>query len=300
MKFAAGQARPCLSLLVYFTMVAPMVQDLQAVYTNLCGGNLAFVWTEDKRRVMLFSQTQGDGWEDSTETFQLRAISEAISLDPQNAELGFWQGDVSKLTESDSLTLDELVNQQNPNCEDLATAGPMLNLLRNGLGNESIGSCADALSFCDSVSKMPEWEIDGGKGFLTRMLCSETCGCSNPGGNFLHVQGCPYGRNAPCLSTANFKTTLDGTTCEEKSAQELREFGPWLSWISKLRAFAEIQTGMTQLLGQAEALLLAQVPKKEFFAKWKGVVAQQRQTFPFSISLRHENTIQGDGDGEDD
>ena len=31
-----------------------------------------------------------------------------------------------------------------------------------------------------------------GKGWSARMLCSETCGCSNPGGEFINVQGCPY------------------------------------------------------------------------------------------------------------
>ena len=31
-----------------------------------------------------------------------------------------------------------------------------------------------------------------GKGWSARMLCSETCGCNNPGGEFINVQGCPY------------------------------------------------------------------------------------------------------------
>ena len=52
----------------------------------------------------------------------------------------------------------------NPYCEDLATTGPMLNLLRDSLNNQSIASCADVLPFCDSISKMPEWEVDGGQG----------------------------------------------------------------------------------------------------------------------------------------
>ena len=66
-------------------------------------------------------------------------------------------------------------------------------------------------------------------GFLTRMLCSETCGCSDPGGVFVHVQGCPYGRNRPCQSSAKFKAAVQSATCEEKSAEELRQFGPWIS-----------------------------------------------------------------------
>lgn len=250
---------PVIAIWVYLTMLAPMVQDLGAVYNDLCGGYLGFVWSVDKRHVVHFAQTQGDGWENSTGSLQLRGISEAIALDAaqlQRAELGLWHSDVTRLIDSETMSLDELVDQGNPYCEDLATTGPMLNLLRDSFNNQSIASCADVLPFCDSISKMPEWEVDGGRGFLTRMLCSETCGCSDPGGLFVNVQGCPYGRNRPCQSSAKFKAAVQSATCEEKSAEELRQFGPWISWISKLRTFGQTPSGI--LLGQAESLLLAQ------------------------------------------
>lgn len=250
---------PVIAIWVYLTMLAPMVQDLGAVYNDLCGGYLGFVWSVDKRHVVHFAQTQGDGWENSTGSLQLRGISEAIALDAaqlQRAELGLWHSDVTRLIDSETMSLDELVDQGNPYCEDLATTGPMLNLLRDNFNNQSIASCADVLPFCDSISKMPEWEVDGGRGFLTRMLCSETCGCSDPGGLFVNVQGCPYGRNRPCQSSAKFKAAVQSATCEEKSAEELRQFGPWISWISKLRTFGQTPSGI--LLGQAESLLLAQ------------------------------------------
>lgn len=72
----------------------------------------------------------------------------------------------------------------------------------------------------------------------------------------MHVQGCPYGRNRPCQSSAKFKAAVQSATCEEKSAEELRQFGPWISWISKLRTFGETPSRI--LLGQNESLLLAQ------------------------------------------
>ena len=187
-------------------------------------------------------------------------VGESIGLDLNkvaDAQLGVWKNTVTTLQDSASLTLDDLVNQGNPNCVDLAAQGPMLNLLREGLGNESIASCADALAFCDSVSKMPEWELDGGKGFLTRMLCSESCGCSNPSGDFVQVQGCPYGKNRPCTTSSTFRAVLQSTTCQEKSAAELRNFGPWVSWITKLRAFANTPSNGT-LPGQSEASSLAE------------------------------------------
>ena len=56
----------------------------------------------------------GDGWENSTGSLQLRGISEAIALDPaqlQTAELGLWHSDVTRLTDSETMSLDELVDQ---------------------------------------------------------------------------------------------------------------------------------------------------------------------------------------------
>jgi hypothetical protein len=52
--------RPVIAIWVYLTMLAPMVQDLGAVYSDLCGGHLGFVWSVDKRHVVHFARTQGD------------------------------------------------------------------------------------------------------------------------------------------------------------------------------------------------------------------------------------------------
>ena len=80
---------------------------------------------------------------------------------------------------------------------------PILSYLRQSLGNQSIMSCQDAKPYCcsaglvgffvcvlrslaeqtaedaalvegNSITKMPEWSIDGGMGFTTRMFCSDT------------------------------------------------------------------------------------------------------------------------------
>ena len=43
---------------------------------DLCGGNLGFIWSVDKRGVVLFAQTQGNGWEQSDQGFHLRAVAQ--------------------------------------------------------------------------------------------------------------------------------------------------------------------------------------------------------------------------------
>ena len=79
----------------------------------------------------------------------------------------------------------------------------MLAYLRHWLANESITSCAQVEGSCDSLTSMPDYGLDGGVGWTTRMLCSETCGCQSPAGSHINVQGCPYGLDRPCHTQAN-------------------------------------------------------------------------------------------------
>eukprot|EP00438_Fugacium_kawagutii_P034512 Skav213802 [mRNA] locus=scaffold1987:335296:344303:- [translate_table: standard] len=144
------------------------------------------------------------------------------------------------------LELEYQIASGNPNCEDLAVNQTMLNYLRDGLGDWSINSfwsagvewvggymdkftpistsqsrrearlrelqaqigCQDAIPHCRSVTTLPEWGLDGGKGFVARLLCSETCGCADPGGEWF--------------------------------GDLLRNFTPWVSWVDQLRHFANV------------------------------------------------------------
>jgi len=105
---------------------------------------------------------------------------------------------------------------------------------------------------------MPEYGVDGGKGWAARMLCSESCGCQVPGGESISVQGCPYGWGdlpRPCQETPAFKAFRENTHCVEKNASSLRLFSPWVKWIEAIRAYGESNAS---LHGKPEALLLSQ------------------------------------------
>eukprot|EP00913_Durusdinium_trenchii_P022105 g20771.t1 len=233
---------PGLTMLIYVTMVSPFVDTLVKVEDTFCGGNQGFVWSVDKRSVILLAPTEGGGLENQTETIQTAALSEALDLenieDPRGAEYGVWLRGVSLVTDWESLSLDELVTQSNPDCEDLANEVPLLNYLRDALGNSSINSCADAEPFCHSLTKMPSWEtwlgrprgddpfdkdkegLDGGMGYATRMYCPVTCGCHIPGGAYTYIQGCPYGENKPCWNAKTFQDFREAGLCTEKTPQE--------------------------------------------------------------------------------
>ncbi|CAE7302044.1 unnamed protein product [Symbiodinium natans] len=266
---------------IYFTMLAPIVQTLTDVSSAMCGGAQQFVWTLDKRRVVLMSPTDGGGWDNLSDSIQYLAVDEAESLPSVDGFLklqhinatqyGFWVSDVSlvretacilpeaslksRLTESSVLSVDETVDAYNPDCGDIGNQEPILNYLRNALGNQSIRGCADAKPYCDSITKMPEWGVDGGMGFTVRMFCSETCGCKDPGGENLHIEGCPYGLGRPCWKQTAFEDAFTNAVCVEKSAEQLRNFTPWVSWVNSIQAFSQSEGN---LQGKPEAAMLAQ------------------------------------------
>ena len=247
---------PTLLLVVYFSMLQPMLGTLTTVSDTLCGGNLEFVWSLDKRGVTVLAPTVGGGWEEYDNSMQTKAISEAQGqVGITNAtKYGLWVQGVGFLSASTSLTLDELVDEHNPDCGDLGNEEPMLNYLRDTLNNQSIMGCADVVPFCNSISKMPDWGLDGGAGFVTRMLCSDTCGCTDPGGEFALVQGCPYGPGRACSQSPKYALNARQGLCAERSVQQLRSYVPWQKWLQSIVNFAQAGGDMK---GQKEALVLA-------------------------------------------
>ena len=94
-----------------------------------------------------------------------------------STSFGVWVTDVSVLTDVLETKLDDLITE-NQQCEDLATnSPPLLNHLRASdlksetlrislrgylMRNQSIQSCADVKPYCDSITKLPEFTVDGG------------------------------------------------------------------------------------------------------------------------------------------
>jgi len=250
---------PCLTIVVYLTMLGPFVGVLQDVSTTMCGGNLGFVWQVDKRRVVLMAPTTGGGWEDQDAT-KTYAIEEGerigYGLNQSDADYGVWLGDTNTLSEVAILSLDESIDLFNPKCGDVGDTEPMLNYLRFFLKNDTIRGCIDAAIYCKSLTSLPEYGIDDGKGWATRMLCSETCGCDTPAGENLLVQGCPYGSGRACQQSVDFLAFQENSVCVDKNASSLREFAPWVQWIQALQAYGEANS--STLLGQTEAIAIAQ------------------------------------------
>ena len=94
-----------------------------------------------------------------------------------SSRFGIWLSDITVLR--DILEADlNVLSAENRQCEDLAsTSLPMLNHLRASdatsealtiyvrgylMRNQSIQSCADVKPYCDSITKMPEFALDGG------------------------------------------------------------------------------------------------------------------------------------------
>lgn len=250
---------PFLTIVVYFSMLEPFVGTLQSVSTAMCGGNLGFIWQVDKRRVVLMAPTTGDGWEEQDAT-KIYAVEEGerigYGLNQNDAKYGLWMNDVDLLSDLTLLSLADSIDLFNSDCGDSGDGGPMLHYLRFFLQNDSLQGCADAAPFCSSITSLPDYGVDDGKGWAARMLCSQTCGCNSPGGENLNVQGCPYGSGRACQWSQNFLDFKESSFCIEQNASSLRHFDPWVKWIETLTLYGSQDSA--NLKGQQEALLIAQ------------------------------------------
>lgn len=237
-------AIPTLTLLVYFFMLAPMVDTLHDVSSAMCGGNKAFVWDLDRRGVVLLSQTVGGGWEDDAGIKNL-AVQEAeevgFGISQNDSKYGVWLQDVDSLSAATLLNSEEILDANNADCGDLID-GPQgrvaLEQLRFVHQNQSIQGCQDALPFCSSVTRMPDFGLDNGRGWFTRMFCSASCGCRDPVGA-INVQGCPYGQGRPCKQSSQFDQLRAELVCVEGSPEELRNSTDWASWVDAIRAYGK-------------------------------------------------------------
>ena len=253
---------PLLTIIVYISMLDPFVGTLQAVSEAMCGGNLGFVWQVDKRRIVLMAPTSGGGWEDQDET-KIYAVQEGerigFGLEKDETKYGLWLQDVSSLGDLTVLSLAESIDLFNPDCGDLGDTEPMLNYLRFFLQNDSVQGCADAAKFCTSITSLPDYGVDDGKGWATRMLCSATCGCQTPAGDNIFVQGCPYGSGRACQESESFLAFRQNTACVEQNASSLRNYAPWVRWIDALQTYGNLSANLSaNLKGKEEALLIAQ------------------------------------------
>eukprot|EP00438_Fugacium_kawagutii_P006779 Skav210670 [mRNA] locus=scaffold4685:23762:26756:- [translate_table: standard] len=195
---------------------------------------------------------------------------------------GVWLSDVGVMSDFSIMNLEELLEANNPHCGDLGDTEPMLNYLKDFFDDESIQGCQDVQSYCGSITKMPGYGGDGGKGWAARMLCSKTCGCQVPGGDFISVQGCPFGYGSrdetnALEDTSEFTAYRESTGCIEKNASSLQQFSPWVKWIEAIRSYGE---STADLHGKQDALLIAQ-------AMWDHGCG-------FGANLSAENVMWGD------
>ena len=199
--------RPHRSPGVTIFMLGPMASSLNQVSQAMCGGDTHFIWTVDKRGITLLAPTT-NGSNASRSTFRSeQAINAAGGFAEAHVDFAVWMDDPSTMSDLQQLSLEAQIGIGNTGCGDLAADETMLNYLRDGYGDWTIQGCSDVVRYCNSVTTLPDWGVDAGRGFLARMLCSETCGCADPGGLFMFVQGCPYSTKH-CLSSSSYQAKL--------------------------------------------------------------------------------------------
>ena len=91
---------PILTFIVYVSMLGPFVGTLTDLSETMCGGNQQFVWSIDKRQVVLLSPTPGNGWEEEGQSIKTQAVQEG-----ENIGFGLALNDTQYLSSLSSSTL---------------------------------------------------------------------------------------------------------------------------------------------------------------------------------------------------
>ena len=82
------------------------------------------------------------------------------------------------------------------------------------------------------------------------MLCTETCGCNNPGGEFINVQGCPY-LDGECRHVDAFEEYQEGSL---KCSKKQTFFLNMLAFSHHLSPFSQATEPQAQELFRSFAL----------------------------------------------
>lgn len=202
------------------------VENMTALSTQMCGGNLDFV--------VAFVQPAGYVVLSKSEPFLDQFTLDFESLALQEA---VWIDDVSNVTFSwvspstfwfdfgSTLSMDEFADTA-VSCADFVEHSSFTRNLAFKLGLSDSWTCADAKQYCS-----------GSNNSLLRYVCPSTCGCRSPQSD-LFIQsgmlGCPV---TSCSGDENYKALYFDLPCESPSVEELLENPQWVDFLESMNFF---------------------------------------------------------------
>ena len=286
---------PIMGIVVYFTMLAPMVETLLDAQHALCGGNLDFAWGRDGRQILHTAPTASyQPWNPEQQILHVKALNEVLWHQADgslNLRYSMWQRDITSLRYTTGLPLEEVADLYNKKCEDVFPRETVYTeVMRELTGNATLSSCADVKAYCKSITLMPAFQNDGGVGYLARHLCPITCGCMDPYSEFFFITGCAYELERPCSSSKYDHLDLLASrtshildNCSQKSPESLRNWPPWFSFVSQIKSYAAVEEDRRQSSSRSDWLacrgLLQTIYRRPPTEKGWNTIAKQRRAF---------------------
>lgn len=241
-------AVPVALLLVNQLVMRPMLYDIQAVHTELCGGFQDFVWLEDARRMAVMAETkpyrmEGDDISKAVADNPLAvAVDDVTDNYRSGSTKGIWKTNHRTLYLWGEQNFATALDSFKPTCEDTDSTRPEWYYMKEVAGDQ-FDSCETVKPFCSSVTLESTWAPDQGRGILARMLCPMTCLCWSEISPRLIQTGCPSSCTQTLADGFGFTVQhrneeFENAPCKDLTVPQLRATPAFTAWIAQLRSYA--------------------------------------------------------------
>lgn len=227
--FFPALALPVVVGACYWTLLRPTIWYMEEAMSDMCGGDLDFVFLRRPDGLVLTANTTiPEEQRRSLSIARLAVLQRAGLADPEfsGAPRFIELGDVSSLILSAELypTLGDFARDKA--CVDFGKTSTrselslIMSRLREVTGDSAAtNSCNELRRFCAGSGEGPS---------LVRLYCPETCGCDDPLAGRLFREGCP----GHCR--AKFDLRLGVLPCEDPGVQALSRSPAWANYTQQV------------------------------------------------------------------
>ncbi|CAL1148012.1 unnamed protein product [Cladocopium goreaui] len=253
-------AVPIALILVYQLLMAPMLEDIEAVSHTLCGGERDFVWLEDSRRMVVMATSRS--YQPADQAVRLAAeenaaaivVNDVVQRNPEGSSLGIWKEDVRTMMAWGKYDFQEVLAAFKPGCQDTDAEDPAWFYMQK-IAGPPFKNCSTVKPFCHSVSLETSWVPDEGRGIMARMLCPMTCTCWSEISPRLITTGCPSSCTQQLADGDGFtvehrNNEFAAASCVDTPVAQLKRNPSFQNWIEQLALYANItgDSRMTEIV----------------------------------------------------
>jgi hypothetical protein len=251
----------CFALYFYFEEVKTMEDNMAAVLSVLCDGNLEFVASEHHTFLTPYIFPTSEYWNaDSEEGSRIRrklvevsssheallqSVQEVLAKSKENSSWSLSQTSYAVFYDSILLTRLELnlspyeADVYYSGCADALNEWPgdfAVLKVTYSITDQMIQDCTDSGSCADSVCPLFQSYCSDSTAIMLRRRCASTCNCSMPRTGMFYASslfGCPSG----CSNKNTVIAAKAALPCTDVTAQQINEDGTFRKYVEELAGF---------------------------------------------------------------